>query len=254
MATADGVMKLIPRSRPIPDAFRRARVIAHRGVHDRECLENTMEAFDRAVAVGAWGIEFDIRWTKDDEPVVHHDKSCLRTFGEDHLLEDHPFETLRKRFARVPTLREVLQRFRGQLHLLIELKRSEVEWSKKRLNRLADALKDFRPRVDYHLMSLDPELLLRCEFATRDSLLPVAEFDPERVSRLVLEERMAGLTGHYLILGDKQIRRHLDAGQHVGTGFISSRSVLYRELSRGVDLLFTNDAGFVVSFTKAFRP
>jgi glycerophosphoryl diester phosphodiesterase len=49
------------------------RVFAHRGVHDRGAVENTVAAFEAAVAAGADGVEFDVRRTADGALVVHHD-------------------------------------------------------------------------------------------------------------------------------------------------------------------------------------
>ncbi|MBT8239732.1 MAG: glycerophosphodiester phosphodiesterase [Acidimicrobiia bacterium] len=54
-----------------------ARVIAHRGAPTRRdgsrIRENTLEAFERAMELGADGIDFDVRRTSDDVLVVHHD-------------------------------------------------------------------------------------------------------------------------------------------------------------------------------------
>lgn len=47
-------------------------VIAHRGASRAE-PENTVAAFRQAVAMGADGIELDVRRTGDDRLVVHHD-------------------------------------------------------------------------------------------------------------------------------------------------------------------------------------
>jgi len=47
-------------------------VIAHRGA-SRDERENTLAAFRRAVAVGADGVELDVRRSADGELVVHHD-------------------------------------------------------------------------------------------------------------------------------------------------------------------------------------
>ena len=47
-------------------------VIAHRGASRAE-RENTLAAFERAVTMGADGIELDVRRTADDMLVVHHD-------------------------------------------------------------------------------------------------------------------------------------------------------------------------------------
>ncbi len=47
-------------------------IVAHRGLH-RHLRENTLEAFEAARAVGADGVEFDVRRTVNGELVVHHD-------------------------------------------------------------------------------------------------------------------------------------------------------------------------------------
>lgn len=47
-------------------------VVAHRGEHHR-ARENTMAAFEAALALGVDGIEFDVRPTSDGALVVHHD-------------------------------------------------------------------------------------------------------------------------------------------------------------------------------------
>jgi len=47
-------------------------VIAHRGASRAE-PENTVAAFRRAGALGADGVELDVRRTRDDRLVVHHD-------------------------------------------------------------------------------------------------------------------------------------------------------------------------------------
>jgi glycerophosphoryl diester phosphodiesterase len=47
-------------------------IIAHRGA-SRECPENTVAAFVRAVELGATGVELDVHLTADGVLVVHHD-------------------------------------------------------------------------------------------------------------------------------------------------------------------------------------
>lgn len=49
-----------------------AAVIAHRGASAAE-RENTVAAFALAVALGADGIELDVRRTADGRPAIHHD-------------------------------------------------------------------------------------------------------------------------------------------------------------------------------------
>jgi glycerophosphoryl diester phosphodiesterase len=65
------VILLDPAARP---------VVAHRG-DSAHAPENTMPAFERAVRLGADGLEFDVRLTADGVPVVHHDAALDRTTG-----------------------------------------------------------------------------------------------------------------------------------------------------------------------------
>lgn len=54
------------------------RVIAHRGA-SAYAPENTMAAFEKAAALGARMIEFDVMLSKDGEPFVIHDENLKRT-------------------------------------------------------------------------------------------------------------------------------------------------------------------------------
>jgi len=53
-------------------------VIAHRGAR-AFAPENTLDAFDAALACGADGVEFDVHLSRDQVPVVIHDDDLLRT-------------------------------------------------------------------------------------------------------------------------------------------------------------------------------
>ena len=56
-------------------------IIGHRGA-SALAPENTLAAFARAVEDGADGIEFDVRLSKDNIPVVIHDATLFRTGGQ----------------------------------------------------------------------------------------------------------------------------------------------------------------------------
>ncbi|HOH18739.1 MAG TPA: glycerophosphodiester phosphodiesterase family protein, partial [Bacilli bacterium] len=59
-------------------AFPKQYIVAHRGASGLVPHENTLEAFQKAIDVGADCIELDVRKTKDQQIIVIHD---------DHLLE-----------------------------------------------------------------------------------------------------------------------------------------------------------------------
>ena len=57
-------------------------VIAHRGDSHR-APENTLPAFDLAVALPAHGIETDVQVTRDGKAILFHDLSLKRTTGRE---------------------------------------------------------------------------------------------------------------------------------------------------------------------------
>ena len=65
---------------PGADAAGVPGVIAHRGFAARY-PENTLPALDAALALGADGVEFDVQFTRDAQPVVLHDETLHRTGG-----------------------------------------------------------------------------------------------------------------------------------------------------------------------------
>ncbi|MED2942224.1 glycerophosphodiester phosphodiesterase family protein [Bacillus swezeyi] len=111
-------------------------VIAHRGASGY-APENTMAAFDRALKMKSDYIELDVQMSKDGELVVIHDTTVNRTTDIDSQLpvpvQDLTLDELRKldagsyfgsEFAgeRIPTFEEVLDRYKGKIGMLIELK------------------------------------------------------------------------------------------------------------------------------------
>lgn len=107
-------------------------VIAHRGA-SAAAPENTIAAFERALADGADAIELDVHLSRDDHPVVIHDGTLERTTNGSGPVRAHSMRELKRLDAgawhgpafagqRLQTLQEVLERFRGRTRFWIELK------------------------------------------------------------------------------------------------------------------------------------
>lgn len=104
---------------------------AHRGLHDGGKAENSLSAFAAAKAAG-YGIELDVRLTKDGEMVVFHDSTLNRICGVEGRVADFTLDELRKfRLSdtadTIPTLREVLDLVDGAIPMLIEIKQEAGE-------------------------------------------------------------------------------------------------------------------------------
>lgn len=101
-------------------------ITAHRGASGLVDHENTIEAFQKAIDVGAHAIELDVRMTKDQKIIVHHDdhidnnKLNEKTFVEIQALAQ-------KQGYKIPTLEEVVRLCRGKIMLDVELKETGYE-------------------------------------------------------------------------------------------------------------------------------
>jgi glycerophosphoryl diester phosphodiesterase len=242
MQTADGVISFIPFSQPSRELLEKAKVVAHRGYCGKGAKENTLQAFRDAIAAGSWGVEFDIRWTSDNVPVVTHDPTAQRVFNKALEISALDFQTLRRELPEIPTLQEVIDICRGRAHMMIEVKEVLTE---KQAEILRDHLKKFIPEKDFHIISIRLPVLMSYPHVPRTALIPVAEFNTAELHRAVIDEKLGGLTGQYLLLGSAIVRAQKQQSLKVGTGFISSKSCLHRELNRGVDWIFTNHAAEV---------
>lgn len=70
------------------------KVFAHRGFSS-QYPENTMEAFQQAIRVGADGIENDLQMTKDGVVVVIHDENLKRLTGNEVYVKDLSYSELK---------------------------------------------------------------------------------------------------------------------------------------------------------------
>lgn len=111
-------------------------VYAHRGASGY-APENTLEAFELAAKMGAYGVELDVHIAKDGEIVVAHDETIDRVSdGSGYICQMTTAELKRFRFnkthpecadATLPTLREVYELLKPYgLHVNVELKNSVI--------------------------------------------------------------------------------------------------------------------------------
>ena len=108
------------------------RLCAHRGFNT-VAPENSMPAFGAAVALGAEEIEFDLWKTKDGILVSSHDSTLERVSNGSGNIWDYTLEELRAldfgakhgekfRGLRIPTFREILEKFAGRVIMNIHVK------------------------------------------------------------------------------------------------------------------------------------
>ncbi len=234
--------------------LRECRIISHRGEHDNQrIMENTLPAFDRILACGAWGIEFDVRWTKDLHPVIFHDSDLKRLFNANAKICDLQLADLKHDFPAIPTLEAVVERYGNKLHLMVEIKKERFPDPERQNQILANTFKPLQPSIDFHCMSLYPEIFTIFRDLPPEAFLPIARANVHRFSDLALANHYGGVTGHFLLLSNRILAIHHQNGSKVGTGFIESINCLFRELNRSVDWIFSNRAVFIQSICDRFK-
>lgn len=230
----------IPRKRPTEKILEHIQVISHRGKGSWTgpgYEENTVSAFKNALSCGVWGIECDLRWTRDNVPVILHDTNTRRVFGKNVDLGEATFEDLRSQVPEVPLLEEVLDVFKSRVHLMLEIKEPLTEAQNTIFEKM---ISGWKPVEEFHLMSLRPEILEGLTEVPSGALVSIAELKRQEIHQNTVKNQWGGYTGHYLLTTNPMLRVCQAAGVKCGTGFVNSESVLYREAARGVDWVFTD--------------
>lgn len=142
-------------------------VFAHRGASAYE-LENTMEAFDKALEIGSHGIELDVHCSQDNELIVFHDNNLKRLVGKNALIQACNCEQLLhyklgksclRIFSkkRMPTLKQVIHWAQvNNIMLNIELKDSILA----KEDVLISFLKEVKLPIGSHFSSFHEQLLV----------------------------------------------------------------------------------------------
>lgn len=205
------------------------RIIAHRGA-SAHAPENTLAAFETALAQGAAEVELDVRLSADDQVVVFHDDRLDAKTSLEGRVKHYRAELLRRVdlgpwFARthageappggetcIPFLEDVFARLGTRVHYHVELKGWD-DLLPLRVMRAIDAhglqehvtLTSFSMRPLLEIRKLDAETPIT--FLLRDAAdaMRSAEFRPE------LEKRSLGEVHAYWIEAAAAARL-----QHVG--------------------------------------
>ena len=254
---------------------RRARVFAHRG---GAALgpENTIAAFDRGLATGADGLELDVQLSADGVVVVCHDQTLDRTTDASGRVDahtvsalarvdagyhftdgrgDHPF---RGRNIGIPTLAEVLQRYR-EVPTIVEMKVDSGEMGRA----LADAVRR-AGAVDWVCAAGFGMRALR---AARHTLPEMASSAGHPEVRLALYRSWAGWPvrrppfGGYQVpewaaavrvVSPRFIRHAHRAGLEVEVWTIDDEADMRRLLEWGADALISNRPDLAVQVRDRF--
>lgn len=227
---------------------------AHRGARN-VAPENTLAAFERAVAQGADGLELDIRLCKTNEWVVLHDATLNRTTNGRGYVRTKSLEDLRRlsagswfnpRFAKekIPTLNEVLELAQGRCLLNIEVK-AMAAVQKRHLACLLESLYRHRAERRCIISSFNPLVLRRV--SRLDAALPTGLLLTGNLLSNGPKATFRKFTGvqalhlHARVLSPRLIERVRRLGLHLLVWGADTSPAMKRMIRFGVDGIITDD-------------
>lgn len=208
----------------------RPLLLGHRGARALKSIpENTIASFDRALADGCDGFEFDVRLTADGKAVVCHDPEADGT------------EIARARaqqLTALPQLRDVLERYQDRAFLDIELKVSGLG------KVTSDLLHKCPPRRGYVVSSFLAEVLQGVY--EEDSTIPLGlicetQAELRRWSKVPVEY----VVTHHRLATPALIGRLKGAGKRVLVWTVNAPGEMRRFGECGVDGVISDDASLL---------
>jgi glycerophosphoryl diester phosphodiesterase len=175
-------------------------VIAHRGAWGKRTpgapAENTLEAFEAAIALGVDMIELDVRRTRDGHLVVHHD-ARVRALPVSSLR--YEALTVKGKRSRPPLLDEVLALTKDRIALNLEVKEQGYVKDTIALLRRHEfdrcLLTSFLDDVVLEAKARAPELRTGLIIATGLRRALTSRLPASKADCLVVHRRLADATG-----------------------------------------------------------
>ena len=236
-------------------------IIGHRGA-SAVAPENTTAAFREALAVGADGIEFDVRLTRDGVPVVIHDSTLRRTGGLRHRVAELTWTEISKvdvgswsgqRFANepVPSLTELFTLFQSNNSTLyLEMKCDSPSEQRPLAEACVRVIEEhsLKERVIVECFQLPALKILK---EVDPEIKTVALFEPTFTNpSVLLDQRIinqatdigaAALALHHRLARESLVQKAKAAGLHVAVWTVDDPAWIERARAIGIDALITND-------------
>jgi glycerophosphoryl diester phosphodiesterase len=236
-------------------------VFAHRGGAALR-PENTLLAFDHGMALGADGIELDVRLSRDDVVVVHHDATLERTANGTGAIEALTADELaqvdagynfggppyryRGRTGGIPRLETVLRRY-PNAWLIVELKVNDPELAHRTIDLVREAnaldrvaLGAFGTRVLHAARSYDPPVLTGAsQEETRLALYRSWVRWPVRSPKYEAFQ-VPEIAGSTRVVSPRFVRYAHEAGVAVQVWTVNEAADMRRLLGWGVDALISD--------------
>jgi len=225
-------------------------LLAHRGAHAR-FPENTLGAFEAAMAQGADGVELDVRLSRTGEVVCAHDPTLFRLAGDPRPVAWLGRPELDRvelgEGQRVPSLHDVLDLVLSRGGRVNVEAKGDVPNRLHLARRLRDVLRE-RPRRELEAVfvsSFHPDLLMEVRLLAPEVrvawLFDGTRLGPRRTEALLRVMRPHGVHPRHDLADPLSVARWHAAGMFVNAWTVNRSEDLTRVASAGVDGIITDD-------------
>jgi glycerophosphoryl diester phosphodiesterase len=234
-------------------------VIGHRGA-SAYAPEHTFASWDLALEMGVDYIEQDLQLTSDGVLIVMHDPTLDRTTSGSGTVIAHTIEEISQldagswfdpRFAnaRVPTLREVFERYGARVRYYIETKNPEDAPGME--EKLLELISEFGLReaaiTDWQVLIQSFSRASLQKLQEMDAKLPLIQLVGKEYSSAQIQQRLSDIHTYAVGIGpartsvDEQV---VDAAHAAGLALhaytVNDEPEMRRMIALGVDGLFTD--------------
>ena len=220
------------------------KFIAHRG-SSKEEKQNTAAAFRRASESGIYGIETDVRITKDGIFITFHDKNATRLMGRYKVIEKTDFKALQKlkiydkrQRHRVPTFVEYLQNCKSSNKAaVVEIKSSLTDEQTEKLIQIIET-ENYLPKTVF--ISFNKQVLkyIRARLPDQPIQLLALKYKQEDLS--FLQENKFGIDIYHRQLTKERISEYHNRGIDVNCWTVNNKRRAALLQQWGADFITTD--------------
>ncbi len=230
-------------------------IIAHRGA-SAVAPENTIAAFEAAIAAGADGIEFDVRLSRDDVPVVIHDDTLRRTGRVRGRVADLTFAELNRIDVgswfsndfgnqRIPSLKQLFELCRSNnMVLYLEMKSREPKLAETCCRLIHDHGLKARVIFEcYEHSALETVRNIDSSLRTAALFQPPSSFILKRAQAIGASE----IALHHRLTNKRLVEKARLANLKVVTWTVDDPAWVSRAQAHGIDALITNNPSALIT-------
>ncbi len=216
----------------------RPLLLGHRGARAlRSIPENTLASFDRALADGCDGFEFDVRLTADGSAVVCHDPEIGGIEIGQVRAEQLP---------ALPRLEDVLARYQGEAFLDVELKVTGLEAT------VATTLRKFPPQRGFVVSSFLSAVLRQMH--AQDRAIPLGLICETRAELSRWKELpVEYVIPHHKLVDPEGISMIRNAGEKILVWTVNDSQAMHRFAQAGVDGIISDDTRLLACTLAGFH-